>query len=423
MEPKLQQNLLVLFAVGLLFWTSLATLLPTLPLYAEFLGGNEQQIGLVMGAFAIGLLLSRSHLGRWADQRGRKLVLVIGIAVVAIAPLGYLLMDLIIEKLIPVQIQIPPIPTLIAIRVFHGISIAAFTTAYSALVVDFSPDHQRGEIIGYMSLVNPMGVAIGPALGGYVQADMGYVALFTLSAGLGGLGCYCASLVRESSLAQEKSSQTADSQPDRSWQLLLSPRLRIPTLVMLLTGTTFGAVSTFIPLFIKSNHLNLNPGLFYTMAAIASFGIRVIVGPASDRYGRGLFISISLVFYLLAMLTLWRATDVLHFLGAGLLEGTGAGMLIPTISALMADRSHPHERGRIFGLCIGGFDLGIAIAGPFLGSFAGYLGYRNIFGIAALLPFVAMVLFFTRSSKTLQQSLGYALGQNQDIYALQKPGV
>lgn len=51
-------------------------------------------------------------------------------------------------------------------RAFHGVSIAAFTTGYSALVVDLSPPKQKGELIGYMSLAVPIGMAIGPAMGG-----------------------------------------------------------------------------------------------------------------------------------------------------------------------------------------------------------------------------------------------------------------
>ena len=127
-----------------------------------------------MGCFAIGLLLFRSVLGRLADEHSRKIVLIIGMSVVASAPLGYLVVN--------------SIPLLMVIRAFHGISIAAFTTGYSALVADIAPPHKRGEVIGYMSLVNPIGLAIGPALGGFFQAGAGYTPLFLLSSGLGILG-------------------------------------------------------------------------------------------------------------------------------------------------------------------------------------------------------------------------------------------
>ncbi|MBD1941383.1 MFS transporter, partial [Coleofasciculus sp. FACHB-712] len=90
LEPPSRRNLLVLFTAGLLFWSSMASLLPTLPLYIEDVGGTTQQIGIVMGSFALGLVLCRSWLGRLADRRGRKVVLLIGMTVAAIAPLGYL---------------------------------------------------------------------------------------------------------------------------------------------------------------------------------------------------------------------------------------------------------------------------------------------------------------------------------------------
>lgn len=165
LDAQLRRNLQVLFTAGLLFWSSLASLLPTLPLYIEEVGATKQQIGLVMGCFAIGLLLFRSLLGNLADQHSRKIVLLIGMGVVASAPLGYLMVQ--------------SIPLLMVIRAFHGISIAAFTTGYSALVADIAPPQKRGEVIGYMSLVNPIGAALGPALGGFLQAGVGYTALFS----------------------------------------------------------------------------------------------------------------------------------------------------------------------------------------------------------------------------------------------------
>ena len=121
LEPQQRRSLLVLFATGLLFWMSIAILLPTLPAYLDTIGINQQQIGLIIGAFAIGLLATRSVIGRLVDRRGRKFVLIVGTIVVAISPLGYL--------------TATSVPLLMAIRVFHGISIAAFTTAHSTLVV------------------------------------------------------------------------------------------------------------------------------------------------------------------------------------------------------------------------------------------------------------------------------------------------
>jgi MFS family permease len=376
-----RRNLLVLFAAGLLFWSGLAAHLPILPLYIEQAGANQQVVGIVMGAFAVGLLVSRPWLAKLADSRGRKLVLLIGMAAVALAPLGYLATENIL--------------LLIGIRAFHGISIAAFALAYSALVVDLSPPQHRGELIGYMSLVNPTGLALGPAIGGFIQEWFGFAPMFLAAAGLGFVGLFCTAQVQESRVVQQNLQQPES----QFWRLLGDPRIRVPATILLLIGLTFGTLSTFVPLYIKEAGVGLNTGLFYTAAAIASFAIRLVAGPASDRYGRGPFISLSLVFYTLAMVILWQAHSSASFLLAGAIQGAGSGTLIPMIAALMADRSLPHQRGRMFGICMTGFDMGIALAGPILGAAATQIGYRGIFGICVGLGFAAIVVFLTLSSK------------------------
>jgi len=406
LEPQPRRNLLTLFTTGLLFWSSLASLLPTLPLYVQSVGGTKQQIGFVMGAFAIGLLLSRQQLGKMADSRGRKQVLLLGTLVAATAPLCYLLAK--------------SIPLLLLIRAVHGISIAAFTTAYSALVTDLSPPGKRGELIGYMSLTTPIGMAFGPAMGGFLQAWVGYTPLFLMSASFATMAVICTFQITEPSwgdlakpnlLSEEKSQKNY-------WQMLWNPRVRIPALVLLLVGLVFGTLSTFMPLFVQETQANFNPGLFYSTAAIASFSMRLVTGRASDKYGRGLFISGGLICYFFSMFLLYSANNSSAFLIAALVEGCAGGTVLPMMVTLMSDRCQPQERGRLFSLCIGGFDLGIAIAGPSLGFVAEQVGYRNMFGFAAGLACLALVIFVTQCSKDLSHSVRFAMGRGKDVYAL-----
>ncbi|WP_341735367.1 MFS transporter [Microcoleus sp. CAWBG640] len=405
-EPQPKRNLLTLFATGLLFWSSLASLLPTLPLYVQFVGGTKQQIGFVMGAFAIGLLFSRPQLGKMADSKGRKQVLLLGTLVAAIAPLCYLFAK--------------SIPLLLLIRAFHGISIAAFTTAYSALVIDLSPPGKRGELIGYMSLVSPIGMAVGPAMGGFLQAWVGYTPLFLMSASFATMALFCTRQIVEPSwgdLAKQKL-LSEDKDQKKYWQMLWNPRVRIPALVLFLVGLVFGTLSTFMPLFVQETEASFNPGLFYSTAAIASFSMRLVTGRASDKYGRGLFISGGLICYCFSMFLLYSANNSAAFLIAALVEGCAGGTVLPMMVTLMSDRCEPQERGRLFSLCIGGFDLGIAIAGPSLGFVAEQVGYRNMFGFAAGLACLALVIFVTQCSKDLSHSVRFAIGRGKDVYAL-----
>ena len=404
LTPTQTKNLSILAISGLLFWISLTSLLPTLPAYIVDIGGSKHQVGLVMGSFAIGLLLFRAQLGKLSDQRSRKLVIMIGTFVVGTAPLGYLWVD--------------SIPLLIAFRAFHGISIAAFTTGYSTLVVDWSPPEKRGELIGYMSLVVPVGLAVGPALGGYLQAGMGYEVLFAVSAASGYLGLLFASQVTEADAKETQEDKTEQGSQSGFWQILLSPRIRTPAMVLFIVGLVFGTLTTFLPLYVRELGIPLNPGLYYTTSAIASFVMRMFIGRASDYYGRGIFITMSLSLYTVAMYLLASANTPAEFLIAAIAQGAGGGTLIPMMIALMSDRSVTSERGRIYALSIGGFDLGIALAGPGIGSLAEVLGYRGLFQVGVSLAAIALIVFVTRSSKSIPHSLRFAIGREKDVYAV-----
>ncbi len=414
LATKPQHNLIILFTAGLFFWISITSLLPVLPAYIQDVGGTIQQVGLVMGSFAIGLLCSRTWLGQVADRRSRKLVITVGTIVAATAPIGYSL--------------IQSVSGLAATRAFHGISIAAFTIGYSALVVDLAPRQQRGEVIGYMNLVVPLGMSIGPALGGFLQTSgeklvpggTGYEVLFLVSSCCGWLALILSSQIVE--LAHHEQARNLELEKtdiNRNFgQLSRDPALITPTLVLFLIGLVFGTIVAFLPLYVRELALGFNVGLFYTTIAIASFTVRFFAGKASDRYGRGLFISGALLCYLVSMTLLANAETPLFLILAAIAEGMGAGILIPLILALISDRSHARERGKVFALCMGGFDVGIALAGPILGFLASWLGYPGIFTLAAILALMALIIFVTRSSKNLRYSIRFALGKSKDVYAL-----
>ena len=414
LETETKQKLTKLFTAGLLFWISITLLLPTLPTYIQYIGGTTQQVGMVMSSFAIGLLASRTWLGKVADRRSRKLVILIGATVAALAPVGYLLVN--------------SIQGLASIRAFHGISIAAFTIGYSALVVDLAPIQHRGTLIGYMNLAVPIGMSMGPAFGGFLQSSgkqfvpngTGYEVLFLISMISGALSVLLSSQIKETSLSGMESQQSDKNIVARDfWQLAKDPGLIVPTIILLLIGLVFGSLAAFLPLFIKELQLDFNVGFFYTVVAISSFSVRLFVGEASDRYGRGLFISGSLVCYIVSMVLLTQAHTPVMFILSAIAEGSGAGILIPLILALVSDRSHAGERGRVFALCMGGFDVGIAMGGLALGSLFSILdGYRGIFSLSAVLSGIALLVFVTQAGKSLRHSWFFAIGKAQDAYAI-----
>lgn len=402
-------------------------MLPNLSLYIQSFGATNQEIGWVMASFAVGLLGLRPKMAKLTDDIGRKPAMLIGIAVIAIAPILYLS----IRAIPPISLTLPffgwtfklSVVLLAMARAFHGISIAAFATAYSAAIADMAPPKNRGELIGYMSLASPLGMAFGPAMGGYLEGS--FTLAFLAMSALGTIGVLCVLATSEPArppvdtiggvavpVAKRSSSYGA------FWSLLLTPPIRIPALILFMVGIAFGSMVAFVPLHARQLEVPINIGLIYTVSAIASFSIRFLSGKASDRFGRGRFISMGLACYSLAMFSLWLSDSPQMFLLAGAFQGAGSGTLIPIIAALMADRSKPNERGLTFGLCLTGFDLGIALAGPAMGQIADISSYSLVFALSGCMTLLGLLIFVTTSSKDLTHSVRFALNGGRDVYAV-----
>jgi MFS family permease len=185
---------------------------------------------------------------------------------------------------------------------------------------------------------------------------------------------------------------------------------------LLLIGFPFGAIHTFVPLYIQTLHVGFNPGLFYSIAAVASFSARSVIGSRSDRHGRGVFIAGSLCCYTAGVACLATANSQWSFMFAAILEGLGTGTLIPMTVALLADRSTPHQRGQVLSICITGLDLGIAIAAPVFGMVAKDVGYPGIFTIGTGMAMSAIGVFLFWGNRSLRHSIGFSLGRDRDVY-------
>ncbi len=405
LEPWSRRSLRACFGVALLFWLSMSSQLPALPLYARSLGGSDRQVGLVMGAFALGLMLFRGPVGRLSDRRGRRLAMQLGLAAAGLMPLAYA--------------STQSLVWLGVFRVGHGLSIAAFATSYSALAADLAPVAIRGEVLGYMSLAQPLGLSLGPAVGDWLRQSFGYPWLFRAAALSALLGGWVSLAIREP--ARPPVDAAATRLP--FWQILASPRVRLPFLLLLEVGLVFGTLSTFLPLRVAAAGVDFSPGWFYTAAAISSFTVRLTIAKWSDRLGRGVFVTIALCFYVLAMLGLSQASQPWHFWACGFTEGVAGGIFIPSTIVILADRTQPAERATVLGWAWVGFDLGIALAGPLAGQLSQAVGLPRVFLGAAGLAAIALVSFLTLSTATVSSSLQFALGLGRDSYALREDPV
>jgi MFS family permease len=373
-------DFLLLSISSFLFFGSFNMIVPELPNYLSSLGGEDYK-GLIISLFTLTAGLSRPFSGKLADKIGRKPVIVFGAIVCFIISILY------------------PIVTSVAgfllLRFLHGFSTGFTPTGTSAYVADIVPISKRGEAMGIQSLFSSLGMAAGPALGGYIAEAWGLMPMFYCSAFSAILSMLILVQLKETLKDKEKLSF-------HHFQLkkneIIEKRVLHPSLILFLTVFSFGIVLTIIPDY--SVHLGIkNKGIFFAVFTLASLGIRIIAGKTSDQFGRIPVMKVATICMALSMITIAFATSKFDFILGGILFGCAVGMNSPTISAWTIDLSLEKFRGRALATMYisleAGIGLGALISGWIYNNQA--QNFKLVFLSGAFTAFVAFIyLFFLR---------------------------
>ncbi|GAB3059063.1 hypothetical protein JCM19029_08320 [Salinicoccus sesuvii] len=122
-------------------------LLPTLPLFVTNIGGGPSQVGLVTGIFMVSAILIRPFAGLFAAKFDKKLLLILGLTVIALSTGAYYLAQ--------------SMPALLVIRLIHGAGFGLVTTYFATLAAEIIPKERRGEGIGYFGVGETVAISSG----------------------------------------------------------------------------------------------------------------------------------------------------------------------------------------------------------------------------------------------------------------------
>jgi MFS family permease len=117
-------------------------------------------------------------------------------------------------------------------------------------------------------------------------------------------------------------------------------------------------MTAFIPIIASVRGL-ANPGIFFTVFALAVLLVRAKAGHLSDRRGRAAIIIPGLLAAGVAFAVLGFTSDRLWVLVGAAIYGLGFGSAQPALMALTADRVPPEERGKAMGTFYTAWELAI----------------------------------------------------------------
>jgi len=366
---------------GLAIFSSTMSKNPALPLFIHSLGVDEGTLGFIAAASTVVGIVASRPAGVLSDLWGRRRVILLSMAVFATAPFLYLLVHA------PWH--------LVLVRVYHGLATAMLGPVALAAVADTFREG-RGEQMGWYSSATMVGRFLAPTVGGLLIFGEDFRWVY--------LGCGAAGLLALLAALQlpRLGQTTQPGGPGARWvmmrrelHLILTSRsLLLTSGVEAVQYFAFGAVETFLPLYLKG--LGWEPrviGPLFTAQVLVTALTKPLMGRLSDRWGRkgpivaGLLIGAGAMAAMPWMHTWWPMAMLTALFGLGVATVTAS------TSALVSDLSHAAAYGASLGVLSSVMDVGHSTGPMAAGLLVVAWGYSPAFALIAVLLAVCATLF------------------------------
>ena len=371
--PRLMTGAFLALAVAVLvYFIADGMTLPVTPRYvAGPLAGDDVAVGVAIGAFSATALILRPWAGRISDRRGRRPLILAGIALFALGMLGHLVAT--------------SLPVLVFMRLILGSGEAFLFVGALSAASDLAPEERRGEAISLISLSLYLGVAVGPFIGEAILGDGRYAAVWVASAAIAGLAILLALRMPETVSADQRRQaiEDAGTPAQRGLRAVVHPAGLLPGLVLLASTAGMGGYFSFTTRY-ATNDLGLDVSwpVFALFAAIV-IGFRSSMPWMPDRLGHRTAAYTALIFDTigLATIALW-ATPVGLFVGTAIFA-FGVCFAFPALSAMVTGSVPRAERGAALGTFSAFLDLAFGVGPVALGVVATLAGYGPMYLVAA----------------------------------------
>jgi MFS family permease len=350
--------------------------------------------GVLGSLYALLQFLAAPVLGRLSDRRGRRPVLLITIAGHA---LGYLL-----------WVFAGSFALLVLSRILSGAMSGNIAVA-SAAIADTTTRENRARGMALIGVAFGLGLILGPALGGLTAR----LDLSALAPGLAPLGlnpfstaAIAATLLSianftrvaaslPETLPPEKRARPREDAPVLATLASGAREIRLVVAVNLLATLALGGLE-FTLTFLAAERLHYGPaqnvGLFLFIGLLLILVQGLVVRRLAPRLGERRLALVGLALALGAFVGLALAHAAVTVFSALAFYALGAGLIHPSLSALVSLYSSEHEQGKN----LGSFRAAASIAragGPLIAALAYWqVGSRDAYLLAAAMMLAPLAL-------------------------------
>jgi MFS family permease len=348
--------------------------LPVLPLHvSRDLGFGTFVVGLVTGSQFAASLGSRIWAGRFADRKGAKSGVVLGLSAAAASGLLYVLSLAFTTPTVSASIL------LLGRAVLGGAESFIITGAVSWGLVLVGPQG-AGRVIAWVGTAMFAALALGAPVGTmlYSAGGFGAVAIATALFPL-------ATLLLLLRLPAVSPAPATSEGVFRS----VAKAVCVPGLGAALASVGFGAILGFASL-LFANRGWTPVWLAFTAYALALIATRLGLGHLPDRIGGACVAVGSALIETAGLALIWLAPSALVAAAGAALTGCGYALVYPALGVEAVRRTPPQNRGLVMGMYTAFLDVALGFGTPALGLIAGPYGLGTVFLASALAALAAM---------------------------------
>ncbi len=315
--------------------------LPVLPLHLhDTLGMGTLVIGLVVGAQFAAALLSRAWAGNFADMRGGKRAVMVGLVTAAVSGLVYLL------SLAFVATPVTSVWLLLGGRVLLALGESLIVTGALGWGIGLVGAQHAGKVMAWNGIAMYGAYALGAPLGVALNSGWGFTGIAVATIFIPLLALAIVAGVRA----------VAPTATRRAPFYKVLGAVWVPGMGLAFCSVGFGVITAFIALLFAARDWG-NASLAFTAFGLAFIGARLLFGHLPDKIGGARVALVCVVIEAVGQLLIWGAdTALVAYLGAAL-TGFGYSLAFPGFGVEAVKRAPAQNRSLAMGAYVAFLDI------------------------------------------------------------------
>ncbi len=283
-----------------------------------------------------------------------------------------------------------------------GVFSPLYNVGTDAMLADLIPMGRRADAFALIRMARNIGVATGPALGGFVLAQSYNIGLFGAAAGLSIYGLMLLIFARETLPPAVETEPASLIRQMRSYWQALTDR----PFMGLVGGFTLVQMTTALIWVLLSVHLKTNFGIserlygwLPTTNALMVVFFQVLITRVTKKYPALHVIRWGALFYIISPLLVAVSTGFWGFWLAMVVMTVGELVVVPRASAYAANLAPVDQRGRYLSLYGLTWNLAVGVSPVLGGALSDRIGPVSPWIGGAVFGVLAVVVFWQLSQR------------------------